>query len=73
MRPTSLIKRFAKPEEVASLVAYAFLTLRGYLQSQLIASSIAETASDSRQRELLVRGVAAAIREEAALRGVEID
>ena len=56
-----------------SLVAYAFLTLRGYLQSQLIASSIAETASDARQRELLVRGVAAAIREEAAARGVELD
>ena len=56
-----------------SLVAYAFLTLRGYLQSQLIASSIAETASDARQRDLLVRGVASAIREEAAARGVEID
>jgi AcrR family transcriptional regulator len=56
-----------------SLVAYAFLTLRGYLQSQLIASSIAETASDTRQRELLVRGVAAAIRKEAAERGVVID
>ena len=55
-----------------SLVAYAFLTLRGYLTSQLIASSIAETASDARQRELLVRGVAAAIREDAATRGVEI-
>jgi AcrR family transcriptional regulator len=56
-----------------SLVAYAFLALRGYLTSQLIASSIAETASDARQRDLLVRGVAAAIREEAASRGVEID
>ncbi len=56
-----------------SLVAYAFLTLRGYLTSQLIASSIAETASDARQRELLVRGVAAAIRDDAAARGVEID
>jgi len=55
-----------------SLVAYAFLTLRGYLTSQLIASSIAETASDARQRELLVRGVAAAIRQDAAARGVEI-
>ena len=56
-----------------SLVAYAFLTLRGYLTSQLIASSIAETASDARQRELLVRGVAAAIRDDAAARGVAID
>jgi AcrR family transcriptional regulator len=56
-----------------SLVAYAFLTLRGYLTGQLIASSIADTASDARQRDLLVRGVAAAIREDAATRGVEID
>ena len=56
-----------------SLVAYAFLTLRGYLTSQLIASSIAETSSDTRQRELLVRGVAAAIRDDAAARGVVID
>jgi len=56
-----------------SLVAYAFLTMRGYLQSQLIASSIADTASDARHRQLLVRGVAAAIRDEAATRGVEID
>jgi Transcriptional regulator len=55
-----------------SLVAYAFLTLRGYLQSQLIASSIAETASDARQRELLVLGVAAAIRQDAETRGVDI-
>jgi AcrR family transcriptional regulator len=56
-----------------SLVAYAFLTLRGYLTGQLIASSIADTASDARQRDLLVRGVAAAIREDAAARGVEFD
>ncbi len=56
-----------------SLVAYAFLTLRGYLTSQLIASSIAETGSDARQRELLVRGVAAAIREDAATRGLAVE
>jgi hypothetical protein len=46
--------------------------LRGYLTSQLIASSIAETGSDARQRELLVRGVAAAIREDAATRGLDV-
>jgi AcrR family transcriptional regulator len=56
-----------------SLVAYAFLTLRGYLTSQLIASSIAETGSDARHRALLVRGVAAAIRDDAAARGVDVD
>ena len=55
-----------------SLIAYAFLTLRGYLTGQLIASSISDTPSDSRQRDLLVRGVAAAIREEAQTRGVTI-
>jgi AcrR family transcriptional regulator len=56
-----------------SLVAYAFLTLRGYLTGQLIASSIADTANDARQRDLLVRGVAAAIRQDSAARGVEVD
>jgi AcrR family transcriptional regulator len=55
-----------------SLVAYSFLALRGYPTSQLIASSIAATASDTRQRDLLVRGVAAAVRQDAAARGVEL-
>jgi hypothetical protein len=55
------------------LVAYAFVAMRGYLQSQLIASSIAESVGGALQRDLLVRGVAAAVREGAAARGVELD
>ena len=55
------------------LVLYAFSTLRGYLASRLIATSItAETRDDAVQRALLVDGVAAAIRAEAARRGVAI-
>jgi len=55
-----------------SLVTYAFMTLRGYILGRLIASSIAEISDDTRQRDLLVRGVAAAIREDARERGVEV-
>jgi AcrR family transcriptional regulator len=54
------------------LVVYAFTTLRAYLQARLIASSIADTASDSVSRTLLVRGVAAAIREAADERGIPL-
>jgi len=54
------------------LVRYAFTTLRGYLQGGLIARSIAETPSDRIPRQLLVRGVAAAVRAEAAARGIEV-
>jgi len=45
------------------LVRYAFLSIRGYLTGQLIASSIATTADDAITRKLLIRGVACAIRE----------
>ncbi len=55
------------------LVRYAFTTLRGYLVGGLIARSIAETRSDSVPRDLLVRGVAAAVRSEAAARGIALD
>jgi AcrR family transcriptional regulator len=55
------------------LVRYAFTTLRGYLTGRVIASSIAETANDRVPRELLVRGVAAAVRSEAAARGIALD
>jgi len=55
------------------LVRYAFSALRGYLVGHLIASSIAETRDDRRQRDLLVRGVAAAVRAEAADRGIAVD
>jgi AcrR family transcriptional regulator len=55
------------------LVRYAFTTLRGYVQGGLIARSIAETRSDRIPRDLLVRGVAAAVRSEAAARGIALD
>ncbi len=54
------------------LVRYAFLTLRGYLQGALISSRIADTADDAVQRKLLVRGVAASIREQASAQGIEL-
>jgi AcrR family transcriptional regulator len=54
------------------LVVYAFTTLRGYLSARLIASSIADTADDTVQRELLVGGVAASLRAEAKRRGVTL-
>ena len=52
------------------LVRYAFATLRGYLVGNLIARSIAETRDDRVPQQLLVRGVAAAVRSEAAARGI---
>jgi len=55
------------------LVRYAFTTLRGYLFAGLVARSIAETRSDRVPRELLVRGVAAAVRSEATARGIALD
>ncbi len=55
------------------LLRYAFLTLRGYLSGSLIASSIADTADDTVPRALLVQGVAAAIRAEAARRAIPVD
>ena len=55
------------------LVVYAFVAMRGYLQSQLIAASIAESVGGALQRALLVRGVAAAVREGATARGVQLD
>jgi len=63
------------------LVLYAFMTLRGYLVSSGIGRRIAELpegtvlrlmgggADDAGLRDLLVRGVAAIIREEATRRG----
>ena len=51
------------------LVRYAFVTLRGYLTGDLIASSIAETTDDRELRELLIDGVACAIRMRARAQG----
>jgi AcrR family transcriptional regulator len=55
------------------LVRYAFTTLRGYIVGTVIARSIAETRSDHVQRDLLVGGVAAAVRTEASKRGITLD
>jgi AcrR family transcriptional regulator len=54
----------------SDLVRYAFLTMRGYLQGDMISSRIAATIDDTVQRRLLVAGVAAAIRQEAEARGI---
>ena len=55
-----------------TLVRYAFATLRGYLTGDLIASNITETSDDRDVRELLVLGVASAIRQRAAARGLRV-
>jgi hypothetical protein len=54
------------------LVRYAFATLRGYLTGDLIASNITDTSDDRDVRELLVLGVASAIRQRAAERGLRL-
>jgi AcrR family transcriptional regulator len=55
------------------LVRFAFNTLRGYLTGNLIARSISTSRDDRVERALLVQGVAAAIRTEAASRGIDLD
>ena len=54
------------------LVRYAFVTLRAYLTSRAISSAIADLRDDRTTRRLLVGGVAAAVRAEAAARGREL-
>jgi AcrR family transcriptional regulator len=48
------------------IMRYAFLVTRGYLTSQLIASSISTTPDDTVVRRLLINGIACAIREYVA-------
>jgi AcrR family transcriptional regulator len=55
------------------LVRYAFLVLRGYLTGNLIATSIAESGDHSTQEDLLIRGVAFAIRQRAAEQGLSVE
>ena len=55
------------------LSTYAFTALRGYLASRVIASTITDMPDDTHARELLVRGVAAAIRADAVARGLSLD
>lgn len=56
----------------ADLVRYAFLTMRGYLQGGMISSRIADITDDTVPRRLLIAGIAAAIRQEAQLRGMDV-
>ena len=67
------------------LVLYAFMTLRGYLASSAVARIIAkfpddavrrlirDSEDDNVLRDLLVRGVAAMVREEGTRRGYRVD
>jgi AcrR family transcriptional regulator len=55
-----------------TLVRFAFVTLRGFLTGNLVATHIAQIRSDRAVRELLIRGVACAIRERAAERGIRL-
>ena len=52
---------------------FAFKTLRGYLVGELIAARITPSRGQARQHELLVQGVAAAIRAEAKARRIRVD
>jgi AcrR family transcriptional regulator len=54
------------------LVRYAFSTLRGYLTGNLIATSIAELPEHSAEQDMLVRGVACAVRQRAAEQGLSV-
>jgi AcrR family transcriptional regulator len=55
------------------LVEYAFTSLRGYLASRTLARHMTTIADDDTPRALLVEGVAAALRNAAARRGVMLD
>lgn len=54
------------------LVTFAFSTLRGFLLGDLVASRITRSKYGAIQRDLLVRGVAAAVREETRSRGIRV-
>ena len=54
------------------IVRYAFLVTRAYLTGQLISSSISATADDTVVRQLLISGIACAIRERVAATTAEM-
>jgi AcrR family transcriptional regulator len=54
------------------LVRYAFLAVRGYLSANTMAASLVPQRRDAPVRELLLRGVACAIRERAAAQGLGV-
>jgi AcrR family transcriptional regulator len=82
-----LAKALGQAAAEPDLVRYAFMTLRGYLASRAVTRLIAELPEativrlipnapdpdDRGLRDLLVRGIAAAIREEATRRGLDVD
>ena len=55
------------------LVSYAFSTIRGYLVAKLVARNFGRVGPDDVERRLLVDGVAASLRAEAARRGLALD
>jgi len=67
------VQAFGDVAAERDLVVYAFTTLRAYLGSRAISRLLTELPDDAKERDLLVRGVAAAVRQEAALRGYQID
>jgi AcrR family transcriptional regulator len=54
------------------LVRYAFLSIRGYLSANTMADRLMPQRHDARIRPLLLRGVACAIREQAAASGLGV-
>lgn len=58
--------------EERDLVTYAFTVFRGYLLSHQVATTIADLPSDAVQRQLLINGVACALRAEARRRNISL-
>jgi AcrR family transcriptional regulator len=65
-------KALGEAAEDDALTRYAFLTIRGYLSSNLIAAKIGRMERDDEIRVLLIRGIACAIRERASALGVSV-
>jgi AcrR family transcriptional regulator len=66
------VRALGEAADQPDLVIYAFSALRGYLGGRIIQASIGECSDDTVERDLLVRGVAAAITDEATRRGITI-
>ena len=52
MRPTSLIKRFADPKEVASMVAYIVTPLASATTGATLSADVASSKAHSRDRDI---------------------
>jgi AcrR family transcriptional regulator len=55
------------------IVDHVFRTLRAYISSSVISDHMVEPEDDTFSRDMLVRGVAAAVREEAGRRGIAVE